>query len=169
MKALKTLPAATVVVAISSSHGPGTAMQMGLVPKRPSLPCQGGTMGEALHITMPICPASRIFSAHQAQAPKWFDSRAVTSAMPCLAGDADGVAAAGFRDPLADPVLPVEQQARTAFGNHAALRVRVHFARQQLIDVEGQQLDAVRIDAAQVGGDQRSRHDGGLVRRHAGG
>src|ERR1035438_5067360 len=87
MKALKTLPAATVVVAISSSHGPGTAMQMGLVPKRPCLACQGGTMGEALHITMPISPASRIFSAHQAQAPKRFasDLMGLVPKRPCLA------------------------------------------------------------------------------------
>src|SRR6187455_1065064 len=72
--ALKTLPAATVVVAISNSHGPGTAMQIGLVPKRPSLPCHGGTMGDALHTTIPSWPASRIFCAHQAAPPKWFDS-----------------------------------------------------------------------------------------------
>ena len=63
--------------------GPGTDMQIGLVPSRPSLPCQGGTIGEALHITMPIWPASRIFCAHQAAAPKWFDSLATTSPIPC--------------------------------------------------------------------------------------
>ena len=43
--------AATVVVAMSSSHGSrfpmGTAMQMGFVPKRPSFPCQGATIGDA--------------------------------------------------------------------------------------------------------------------------
>src|SRR5271157_1819570 len=82
--ALKTRPAATVVVAISNSHGPGTDIEMGLEPTRPCFACQGGTMGEALHITMPICPAARIFCAHQAAAPKWFDSRATTSAIPCL-------------------------------------------------------------------------------------
>src|ERR1017187_5808341 len=79
-KALKTLPAATVVVAISSSQGPGTDMQMGLVPNCPFFPCHGGTMGEALHITIPICPAARIFRPHQAAAPKWLDSLAETSA-----------------------------------------------------------------------------------------
>src|ERR1019366_9214037 len=83
--ALKTRPAATVVVAISSSHGPGTDTQIGLVPTRPCLPCQGGTMGEALQNTIPICPAARIFRAHQAAAPKWLDSRATTSAIPWLA------------------------------------------------------------------------------------
>ncbi len=83
MKALKTLPAATVVVAISSSHGPGSDMQMGLVPTRPSLPCHGGTIGEALHTTMPIMPAALIFCAHQAAAPKWLDSRATTMPSPC--------------------------------------------------------------------------------------
>src|SRR5579872_5210724 len=82
INALKMRPAATVVVAISSSHGPGTDMHIGLVPMRPAFPCQGGTIGEALHITIPICPAARIFCAHQAAAPKWLDSRAITSAMP---------------------------------------------------------------------------------------
>src|SRR5690349_24951462 len=51
-KALKIFPAATVVVAMSSSHGPGTDMQIGFVPSRPSLPCHGGTIGDALHITI---------------------------------------------------------------------------------------------------------------------
>src|ERR1035438_8119592 len=58
---------------MSSSHGPGTDMQMGLVPKRPARPCHGGTMDEALQKTMPIMPAARIFCAHHAQAPKWLD------------------------------------------------------------------------------------------------
>ena len=52
---------ATVVVAMSNSHGPGTETQMGLVPSRRSWPCQGATMGEALHMTMPISPAPDIF------------------------------------------------------------------------------------------------------------
>src|SRR5512140_2979180 len=67
IRALNILPMATVVVAISSSHGrdfsPGTDMQIGLVPTRPSLPCHGGTLGEALHITMPIMPRAEMRSA----------------------------------------------------------------------------------------------------------
>ena len=60
--ALRILPNATVVVAMSSSHesAPGTDMQMGLVPNRWSLPCQGATNGDALHITIPIIPAAEI-------------------------------------------------------------------------------------------------------------
>src|SRR5512140_2705944 len=65
--ALKILPTATVVVAMSSSHGrpasPGTDTQIGLVPTRPSHPCQGGTMGLALHITTPIKPSAEILCA----------------------------------------------------------------------------------------------------------
>ena len=45
-------------------------MQIGLVPKRCSLPCQGATRGEALHITMPISPAADIRCAQNAAAPK---------------------------------------------------------------------------------------------------
>ena len=56
--ALKIFPAATVVVAISSSQGfsspPGTETQIGFVPRRGCLPCHGGTSADALHITMPI-------------------------------------------------------------------------------------------------------------------
>ena len=33
------------------------------VPKRPSRPCHGGTLGEALHITTPIMPSAEIFCA----------------------------------------------------------------------------------------------------------
>src|SRR5580704_8285915 len=85
INALKILPAATVVVAISSSQGPGTDMQIGLVPIRPTFPCHGGTIGEALQKTSPICPAARIFCAHQAAAPKWLDSRATTIPAPLAA------------------------------------------------------------------------------------
>ena len=166
--ALKTLPAATVVVAISSSHGPGTDMQIGLVPSWPFLPCHGGTIGEALHITMPIWPAARIFCAHHAAAPKWFDSLATTSASPCCLRDPHGVPAAGLRHPLAQPVLPVEMQAAAAFRNHPAVGLRVHLTGQQLIDVERQQLNAVGIDAAQVGGNQAGGRDLRLVAGHSG-
>src|SRR5258708_6270936 len=60
MDALKILPIATVVVAMSSSHrsGPGSDTHMGLVPKRFSRPCHGATRGEALHITIPSSPAA---------------------------------------------------------------------------------------------------------------
>ena len=46
MAALKIRLTATVVVAMSSSQGPGTAMQIGLVPTRGCFPCHGGTIGE---------------------------------------------------------------------------------------------------------------------------
>src|SRR5580704_10975079 len=58
-------------------------MQIGLVPKRVCLPCQGGTIGEALHITIPIKPSLEYFCAQKAAAPKWLDSRATTIDMPC--------------------------------------------------------------------------------------
>src|SRR5207247_5903436 len=68
MDALKILPMATVVVAISRSHwsGPGSDMQIGLVPNRFSLPCHGATSGEALHIRMPIRPAGELRCAQHA-------------------------------------------------------------------------------------------------------
>ena len=109
--ALNTLPAATVVVAISSSHGPGTDMQIGFVPNCPFFPCHGGTIGEALHITMPICPAARIFCAHHAAAPKWFDSLRHHQRQPLLPRNPHGVRAARLRHPLAQRILPVEMQA----------------------------------------------------------
>ena len=94
-------------------------MQMGFVPKRPSLPCHGGTIGEALHITMPIWPAARIFCAHQAAAPKWFDSRATTIASPCSRAMRTACAAAGLGHPLAEPFWPSNSRQEPDFGNHA--------------------------------------------------
>src|SRR5579862_1341619 len=82
MRALKMRLFATVVVAMSSSHGPGTDIQIGLVPRRGSFPCQGATIGEALHITMPIIPAADIFWPQNAVAPKWLELRAVTMPIP---------------------------------------------------------------------------------------
>ena len=66
------LPSATVVVAMSSSQvlSPGTDMQIGLVPKRGSLPCQGATSGVALHMTIPMNPCAEICCAQNAAAPK---------------------------------------------------------------------------------------------------
>ena len=120
--ALKTLPAATVVVAISSSQGPGTDMQIGLVPSRPSLPCHGGTIGDALHITMPICPAARIFCAHQAAAPKWFDSLATTSPIPCCARDPRRRARSRFPPPTGpSPFCPSKCRQLPLSRNHAAV------------------------------------------------
>src|SRR5450755_3852326 len=84
IRALKMRLLATVVVAISSSQGPGTDMQIGFVPSRGSLACQGATIGDELHMTMPIIPAAEICWPQYAAAPKWLDSRAETIAMPCL-------------------------------------------------------------------------------------
>src|SRR5580700_3246326 len=85
--ALKILLSATVVVAISKRKvfGPGTAMQIGLVPNIFSRPCQGATSGDALHITMPMYPADAIFRAHHAHAPKCVEFRTVTRPMPPFA------------------------------------------------------------------------------------
>ena len=78
-----------------------------------------------------------------------------------------GVAAADIGHPLADAVLAVEREAGADFGDHAAIGPRVHFTGQQLVDIKGQELDAVRIHAAQIGGNQTGGGDCGLVRRHA--
>ena len=87
---------------------------------------------------------------------------------PVPARQAHGVRAAGFRHPLAQPILPVEMQATAALGDHPAIGLGVHLAGQQLIDVERQQLNAVGIHAAQVGGNQAGGGDLGFVARHSG-
>ena len=142
-------------------------MQIGLVPSRPSMPCHGGTMGDALHITIPICPASRIFCAHHAAAPKWFDSLAMTSPTPCSRAMRTACPAASLRHPLADAVLPVEVQATAGLAEHPPVGQRVHFAGQQLVDVERQELDPVGVHAAQVGGYQAGGGHPRLVRRNS--
>jgi hypothetical protein len=45
-------------------------MQIGFVPNRPSLPCHGATIGEALQNASPIFPVRAILAAHHAAAPK---------------------------------------------------------------------------------------------------
>jgi len=64
--------------------------------------------------------------------------------------------------------LRVEHETRSAFRNHLAIGFRVHFAEQNLLDVERQQLQAVGIDAAQIGGDQGFGGDAGLIGGHPG-
>ena len=135
-KALKTLPAATVVVAMSSSQGPGTDMQMGLVPRRPSRPCQGGTIGDALHITIPICPAALHLLGPPGGSAEMVRFTGGDHRQAMLAGHADRVAAAGLGDPLADAILPIEKEAGSGFGNDRAVGERVHLSRQELVDIE---------------------------------
>ena len=79
------------------------------------------------------------------------------------------MAAAGLGHPLADGVLAVEHQAGAVFGDHPAIRRGVDFAGQDLLHVVRDQLNAVRIHAAQVGGDHGFGHHGGLVVRDAAG
>jgi len=84
-----------------------------------------------------------------------------------LAGETDGVAAAGLRYPLANPVAAVKEHARPGLGDHRAVGDGVHFACQKLVDIVGQKLDPVRIDAAQVGSHQRMGDNGSLARGSA--
>jgi hypothetical protein len=83
-----------------------------------------------------------------------------------LPGDANGMAAAGLRDPLPETVLAIEEEAASALADHVPIRARVHFAGQHLLDVKGQKLDPMGIDAAQIRGHQTGRADLGLVPRH---
>src|SRR5258708_8693516 len=84
--ALKIFPAATVVVAISSSQGssspPGTETQIGFVPSRGCLPCHGGTSADALHMTMPIWSAPDILCPQHAAPPTPLDSPATPTPPP---------------------------------------------------------------------------------------
>src|SRR6185312_5110390 len=70
--------AATAVVDISRSQGPGTAMQIGLVPMRGSRPCHGATSRDALQRTIPTCPCAAMRAPQYAAAPKWLEFRAMT-------------------------------------------------------------------------------------------
>jgi len=65
------------------------------------------------------------------------------------------MAAAGLRNPLTQRILRVEHQARPALRHYPAAGLRVHFSSQNLLDIEGKQLQSVRIDTPQIGGDQR--------------
>ena len=168
--ALKILPAATVVVAMSRSQGssspPGTDMQMGLVPSRPSRPCHGGTMAEALHITMPMRTFGGDLLRPEGRAAEVvrFSRRDQSDAM--LLGEPDRVLATDVRDDLAQAVLAVVEQAAAAFGNDAPLGATASdLPPLQPLQIEGQQLNAVRIHAAQVGGHQGGWPPGRLSRR----
>ena len=86
---------------------------------------------------------------------------------PVLPGDADSVFAAGVGHPLSQPVLAVEGEAAPAFGDNPPVGEGIHPAGQQLLDVVRDQLDAVGIHAAQVGGDQGGGGDRRLVGGHS--
>ncbi len=75
--------------------------------------------------------------------------------------------AADAGDELADAVAAVVDQAASILAGDAAGRVQVDVSRADLLAVPDQELYAVRIDAAKIGGDQRIGYDPGGVRRHS--
>src|SRR5947209_895746 len=64
-------PNATVVVAMSSSQlfGPGTHIEIGLVPRRASFPCHGATRAPALHMLTATKPCAATRCVQNAAAP----------------------------------------------------------------------------------------------------
>jgi hypothetical protein len=50
----------------------------------------------------------------------------------------DGVRAADFRDPLADAVLPIVSEARSAFGHDAAIGPDIDVSHQDQVEIERQ-------------------------------
>ena len=85
------------------------------------------------------------FARHHQRHPMWLR-------------DAEGMIAADLGARLSDAVLAVVGQAAAGFAHDAAHRIAIHVARFHLLDVVGQQLDAMGIDAAQIGGDERCCH-----------
>ena len=80
-----------------------------------------------------------------------------------LARQANGVLAADVRHPLAEGGLPIEVQTAAALADDGTLGFAIDFAGEKLFDIEGQELDAVGIDAAEIGRDQAGGGDGGFV------
>ena len=72
--------------------------------------------------------------------------------------------AAGGGDDLAESVFAVVDHGAAAFVGDAALSADVDVPVLDVGEVEEDQLDAVGVDAAQVGGDQRVADEGGMGR-----
>jgi hypothetical protein len=76
------------------------------------------------------------------------------------------MAATDLRNPLAQRILRVENETAAAFRNHPAVGFGVHFRGQNLLYIKGEQLQSVRIDAPQIGGDQGLGGGGGTAGGH---
>ena len=83
---------------------------------------------------------------------------------PVRVGQPDRMTAADLRDPLADAKFSVVAEAAGVFARDVAVSFYVDVAHLNLFEVIGQQLQTVRIDAAQVGGHERSGHQASLGR-----
>ncbi len=79
------------------------------------------------------------------------------------------MSAADFGDRLADSVFGVVHHAGAELGDDAAIGGFADVARFQLLYISGQQVNAVRIDAAQIGGYQRGGHQARFGLGHAAG
>ncbi len=124
MKALKMRPAATVVVAISSSQGPGTDMQIGIgshaalfsLPwrnDRRSIAHHDSDLARRAHLLRPPSRRAeviRIARDHQSHSLR--------------AGDAHRMTAADFTHPLAQTAFGIEHQARAVLGDYVAIGFR---------------------------------------------
>ncbi len=160
MNALKMRPAATVVVAISSSHGPGTDMQMGLVPMPPflALPWRHDGRCVAHHDADLPCRPHLLRPPRRRSEVVGFSRQHHGYAL--RPGNPHGVPAAHLGHPLAQLFCPSNIRHEPHLGNHTPVGEGIHFPGQQLVDIERQQLYAMRIHAAQIRCHQRCGGDG---------
>ena len=86
---------------------------------------------------------------------------------PVLPCDPDAMFAASRCDTLPDSVFSIVEEARAALGNHTALGGWIHVSGLNLLDVVRQQLDAMRIDTAEISFYERRRDQPRLSLRHA--
>ena len=114
-----------------------------------ALPWRNHRRGVAHHD--PDQPLSRVFLRPERRRAEMVGLAGHHHRHAVLFRDADTMRAADFRDPLSDSVFSVVEQARAHLGDHVTVGDLAHVARLQLLDVVGQQLDSMRIDAAEIG------------------
>jgi hypothetical protein len=89
-------------------------------------------------------------------------------AQPVLSRETNRLAAADLRNPLPDSELTVVGQAGAVFTHDPAVGSWMDVPNLDLIEIVRQQLQAVRVDSAQVCRDQGPRDQVSLFRRYVG-
>ena len=147
-------------------------MAMGLVPRRGALPPGGATRRATpcvLTITIETMPALAASSQYSPRRPMWLERISVPAATPLVRRFVDEPLGEAASLNAAKAPVAIGGQERIGFAQDRERRAADDFAFAELVEVLRNAHDAVRVVAAEVGGDERAADQLGIVAADAAG
>ena len=134
----------------------GMAIDSGLMPTILSVPPHGAMVGMALVPAMPIMFSRTAISVYQSMAPQWLEPRTAAKATPISRRPVDRPPHGEGAADLAHGIAAVDDDRGAAIRDDGRLAARIDAVLRQLLDIVRNPQDAVRVDAAPVGMDERA-------------